>query len=55
MVARESERESQRDFHVVERVIDSRDGEDETEYMVKCEHRLPLPLLCLPNHPQGRA
>jgi chromodomain-helicase-DNA-binding protein 1 len=37
MVARDSERESQRDFHVVERVIDSRDGEDETEYQVKCK------------------
>jgi chromodomain-helicase-DNA-binding protein 1 len=37
MVARESERESQLDFHVVERVIDSRDGEDETEYFVKCK------------------
>ncbi|KAF2856229.1 chromodomain helicase-like protein [Plenodomus tracheiphilus IPT5] len=35
MVAREAERESQLDFHVVERVIDSRDGEDETEYFVK--------------------
>ncbi|KAJ4367513.1 ATP-dependent DNA helicase Hrp3 [Neocucurbitaria cava] len=35
MVAREAERESQLDFHVVERVIDSRDGEDETEYYVK--------------------
>jgi chromodomain-helicase-DNA-binding protein 1 len=42
MVARESERESQLDFHVVERVIDSRDGEDETEYFVKCK---PSPLL----------
>jgi chromodomain-helicase-DNA-binding protein 1 len=36
MVAREAERESQLDFHVVERVIDSQDGEDETEYLVKC-------------------
>ncbi|KAH7388799.1 chromodomain helicase-like protein [Pyrenochaeta sp. MPI-SDFR-AT-0127] len=35
MVAREAERESQLDFHVVERVIDSRDGEDEAEYFVK--------------------
>ncbi|KNG48688.1 chromodomain helicase [Stemphylium lycopersici] len=35
MVAREAERESQLDFHVVERVIDTRDGEDETEYFVK--------------------
>lgn len=41
MVAREAERESQLDFHVVERVIDSRDGEDETEYFVKCKHFLP--------------
>ncbi len=29
MVAREAERESQLDFHIVERVIDARDGEDE--------------------------
>ncbi|EMD61660.1 hypothetical protein COCSADRAFT_96653 [Bipolaris sorokiniana ND90Pr] len=35
MVAREAERESQLDFHIVERVIDTRDGEDETEYFVK--------------------
>ncbi|KAF2131439.1 hypothetical protein P153DRAFT_365028 [Dothidotthia symphoricarpi CBS 119687] len=35
MVAREAERESQLDFHVVERVIDAQDGEDETEYFVK--------------------
>jgi len=35
MVAREAERESQLDFHVVERVIDSRDGEDDTDYFVK--------------------
>ncbi|KAH5233598.1 hypothetical protein HBI62_043920 [Parastagonospora nodorum] len=35
MVAREAERESQLDFHVVERVIDSQHGEDETEYLVK--------------------
>jgi chromodomain-helicase-DNA-binding protein 1 len=37
MVAREAERESQLDFHIVERVIDSRDGEDELEYLVKCK------------------
>jgi len=37
MVAREAERESQLDFHVVERVIDSRDGEDDTDYFVKCK------------------
>lgn len=37
MVAREAERESQLDFHVVERVIDAQDGEDETEYYVKCK------------------
>ena len=41
MVARESERESQRDFHIVERVIGTRDGEDETEYFVKCKHHPP--------------
>ncbi|KAF9696258.1 hypothetical protein EKO04_006107 [Ascochyta lentis] len=35
MVARETERQSQLDFQVVERVIDSQDGEDETEYFVK--------------------
>lgn len=37
MVARETERQSQLDFQVVERVIDSQDGEDETEYFVKCK------------------
>jgi len=36
MVQREAERESQMDFHVVERVIGSRKGEEETEYYVKC-------------------
>lgn len=41
MVAREAERESQLDFHVVERVIDSQHGEDETEYLVKCKSSLP--------------
>jgi chromodomain-helicase-DNA-binding protein 1 len=41
MVAREAERESQLDFHVVERVIDSQDGEDETEYLVKCKPPSP--------------
>ncbi|KAF2272566.1 uncharacterized protein EI97DRAFT_452925 [Westerdykella ornata] len=35
MVAREAERQSQADFHIVERVIGTRDGEDETEYYVK--------------------
>ncbi|KAF2182223.1 hypothetical protein K469DRAFT_712840 [Zopfia rhizophila CBS 207.26] len=36
MVAREAERESQLDFHVVERVIGSRAGEEnDTEYFVK--------------------
>ncbi|KAJ4296768.1 ATP-dependent DNA helicase Hrp3 [Kalmusia sp. IMI 367209] len=35
MVARESHRESLLDYHVVERVIDSRDGEEDTEYYVK--------------------
>ncbi|KAF2108545.1 chromodomain helicase-like protein [Lophiotrema nucula] len=35
MVQREAERESQLDFHVVERVIGSRDGEEELEYYVK--------------------
>ncbi|KAF2463167.1 uncharacterized protein BDR25DRAFT_397288 [Lindgomyces ingoldianus] len=35
MVIRETERESQLDFHQVERVIGSRAGDDETEYMVK--------------------
>ena len=44
MVAREAERESQLDFHVVERVIDSRDGEDETEYFVKCKSTQPTPI-----------
>ena len=40
MVQREAERESQLDFHVVERVIGSRDGEEETEYFVKCRSDL---------------
>jgi chromodomain-helicase-DNA-binding protein 1 len=53
MVAREAERESQLDFHVVERVIDSRDGEDETEYFVKCKST-HQPLSGLPNTLQGR-
>lgn len=48
MVAREAERESQLDFHIVERVIDTRDGEDETEYFVKCKLiRVNLHLNCL--------
>lgn len=38
MVQREAEQESLKDFHIVERVIDSRDGEDGTEYYVKCEY-----------------
>lgn len=37
MVAREAERESQLDFHIVERVIGARDGDEETEYFVKCK------------------
>jgi hypothetical protein len=37
LVARESERQSQADFHVVERVIGIRDGDEETEYFVKCK------------------
>jgi chromodomain-helicase-DNA-binding protein 1 len=44
MVQREAERESQLDFHSVERVIDSRDGEDETEYYVKCEYLFASPI-----------
>ena len=36
MVAREQEREALLNYHIVERVIDSRDGEDGTEYFVKC-------------------
>lgn len=36
MVAREAERDSQLDFHAVERVIGAREGEEETEYFVKC-------------------
>lgn len=38
MVAREAERQSQQDFHVVERVIGTREGDEETEYLVKCEY-----------------
>jgi chromodomain-helicase-DNA-binding protein 1 len=37
MVAREVKRQNQADFHVVERVIGTREGEDETEYYVKCK------------------
>lgn len=55
MVAREAERESQLDFHIVERVIDSRDGEEETDYFVKCKSNCCLPLSRLPNSLQGRA
>ena len=47
MVARETERQSQLDFQVVERVIDAQDGEDETEYFVKCK-RLAFALSTLP-------
>lgn len=36
MVAREAQRESLLDYHIVERVIGSREGDDETEYYVKC-------------------
>lgn len=55
MVAREAERESQLDFHIVERVIDSRDGEDEAEYYVKCmSAHHPPPLFGLPNHRVGK-
>jgi chromodomain-helicase-DNA-binding protein 1 len=36
MVAREQQREALLNYHVVERVINSRDGEDGTEYFVKC-------------------
>lgn len=38
VVTREAERQSQADFHIVERVIGARDGEEETEYYVKCKH-----------------
>jgi len=44
MVAREAQRESLLDYHVVERVIDTRDGEDETEYYVKCMYSLRPPI-----------
>jgi chromodomain-helicase-DNA-binding protein 1 len=37
MVAREQQREALLNYHVVERVINSRDGEDGTEYFVKCK------------------
>lgn len=43
MVTREGQRESLLDFHVVERVIGSREGDEETEYFVKCKSRLPYP------------
>jgi chromodomain-helicase-DNA-binding protein 1 len=37
MVAREAQRESLLDFHVIERVIGSREGDEETEYYIKCK------------------
>jgi chromodomain-helicase-DNA-binding protein 1 len=37
MVQRENQQQNQSDFHVVERVIGTRDGDDETEYYVKCK------------------
>lgn len=37
MVAREAERQSQADFHVVERVIGTHEGDEGTEYYVKCK------------------
>jgi len=37
MVAREQEREALLNYHIVERVINSRDGEEGTEYFVKCK------------------
>jgi chromodomain-helicase-DNA-binding protein 1 len=40
IVAREAERENLKDFHVVERVIDAQEGEDGTEYYVKCKHHI---------------
>jgi chromodomain-helicase-DNA-binding protein 1 len=54
MVAREAERESQLDFHIVERVIDSQDGEDETEYFVKCKPATTQPYLNYLTLAQGR-
>jgi chromodomain-helicase-DNA-binding protein 1 len=55
MVARETERESQRDFHIVERVIATRDGEDETEYLVKCKILFHShPYVDYLTHEQGR-
>lgn len=44
MVARETERETLLDYHIVERVIDSRPGEDGTEYYVKCRFNQTQPL-----------
>jgi chromodomain-helicase-DNA-binding protein 1 len=44
MVERESKQQAQRDFHIVERVIGTRSGEDETEYLVKCKHSLAASL-----------
>lgn len=43
MVSREGQRESLLDFHVVERVIGSREGDEETEYYVKCQYKRPYP------------
>lgn len=37
MVTREGQRDSLLDYHIVERVIGSREGDEEDEYYVKCE------------------
>jgi chromodomain-helicase-DNA-binding protein 1 len=55
MVQREADRESQRDFHVVERVIGSRDGEDGLEYYVKCRCFMTTAPIQITNNIQGRA
>lgn len=43
MVAREAQRESLLDFHVIERVIGSREGDEETEYYIKCKYQHHYP------------
>jgi chromodomain-helicase-DNA-binding protein 1 len=57
MVQRETERESQLDFHIVERVIGKENNKEtgDVEYLVKCKrHSVELPLFRLPNCIQGK-
>ena len=53
MVTREGQRDSLLDYHVVERVIGSREGDEEDEYYVKCECECFTPW-SLPNCEKGK-